>query len=932
MMRLNKRTSKWSAALLGMLFLALGWPEQTALAQARGSFEITMEELGYDEALMRGPLSTTRYYFSLPATWAPQKGSYLALHLDYRASGHQVDPPAFLRVRLNDTLLHTEALKTSNNLRLMVWLPPGTLLASEEEYINTLKLELEVDEECERALLATLTVKNSSFLHFLYQKRPVRADLAAYPAPLYQPQAFEQAGLRFLLPSEPTAAELEAATMIAARLGRLTTAQLPLEVTLSSESQSVAPQEHVMIIGRPDDQPLLQQLSLPLAVAARQLSLSSQMPATIKAGEPFSYTLSVANSSEVTRSLTVQDRLPAGGTLVSCSEACNEIDPGLVLWEIGGLAPGEQVSATLTVQVDLPAPGEGTAGGPGAGTAEHTASLLDGSGRVLNVDTLSAQVGAATADERVSSQVGPDAEEATAEGGYLFVHEGQGVAETDGLVQEIISPWQSDRAAVVVTGLDDTALLKAGRALGSDNHFPGMWGMYALVEATQPLSQTVAAPVENISVASLGYQDDSISSLDQEYLEYRFEIPAGWELGDEAYLALHFAHGTALNEIDATLEVMLNGLPIGSLPLDESNSFESWTVLPLPATATQTGANRIRIQVSANKDYICEYITSDRYWLSAFDDSFLHLPHESAGLVLTLDKLPYPFVNDANLGDVAFLLPERPSATEVEGLLRLAFQMGSVAGGQDFAPRVALGGEPGAESWAGHHLVALGAPADNAYLAAANDELPLRFRPGTNEIEQDVDRVVYRLAPGESLGFVQELLSPWDQERAMLAVMGTNSEGVAWAIRALVDEEVRGTLSGDLASIREERVWSIDTRQSTPEELASLAEEMGLGLQGEDTATPTLTPAAESSAAESSPAATATQPPTDVPPPLPSATPTEAPSLTPTATATPLVAGTAGEIAPAAGSSQPSWLLPLLAISGLIVVVAAGVAVWQGRR
>ncbi|MGD8624504.1 MAG: cellulose biosynthesis cyclic di-GMP-binding regulatory protein BcsB [Anaerolineae bacterium] len=904
------------------MFCILGLPARVAIAQGGNTFEITLAELGYDDSVMKGPLSATRFYFGLPSTWALRQGGYLALHLEYVAAGHESDPPAFLRVSMNDTLLRTEALETSDGLRLLIYFPPDTLLATDEQNINTLKLELEVDEECERALLVSLTVKNSSFLHFAYRRKPVQPNLALYPAPLYQPQALEQGELRFVLPSEPTAAELEAAAMIAARLGQLTVGQMPISTVLSSDLQGVAPQEHLLIVGQPEDQPSIRQLDLPVPVVERRLALRSEMPSVIDPAEAVSYRLAVANTSEISQSLVVEDRLPAGGKLISCSEPCTEARPGAIRWEIGPLAPGAEASTTVTLEIELPLPSQEGGTEVAVPTIEHTASLLDAQGNVLNVDSLSARVGSATSETWVSSEdeeIGPGSS-------YMFALEGQGVSETDGLVQEIASPWRSDRAVIVVTGLDGTALLKAARSLGGDNHFPGMWGSYGLVQATHPISESVPIPAESTSFASLGYQDDSLSNLYLEYLEYRFQMPAGWELGDDAYLALHFSHGTALNDMEATLEVQLNGLPIGSLYLEESNSSDSWAAIPLASSATRAGTNRIRIRVSADQEHICAYITSDRYWLTAFDDSFLHLPRQAGSLDLSLDQLPYPFANSANLTGVAFLLPEQPSSVEVEGMLRLAFQMGSLAGGQDFGPRVALGGEPAAEAWADYDLVVLGSPTDNRYLDAANEQLPQPFEPGTNEVQQVIDTVIFRLAPGTSLGLVQELISPWDQSRAMLAVTGTNEEGVAWAVRALTDEEIQGELFGNLAAVREEETWSIDTRQSTPEDLAVLAQGMGLDLLATVTTTPTVAPV---SATPTQPAtAEASPPPTLEPTPLPSTTPTPLPTVTP---APPAAALPEASPSPAA-SAQPPWLGLLLVLSGLTVVVGGGLALWQSRK
>src|SRR5690606_12927480 len=105
-----------------------------------------------------------------------------------------------------------------------------------------------------------------------------------------------------------------------------------------------------------------------------------------------------------------------------------------------------------------------------AAVVENTASLLDAQGQVLNGDTVSGQLGIAPSAAVASS--------ASRSSAYLFVHDGQALATTDGLVQEIVSPGRSDRVTVLVTGLDDTALIKAARSLSSENRFPSMWSTH----------------------------------------------------------------------------------------------------------------------------------------------------------------------------------------------------------------------------------------------------------------------------------------------------------------------------------------------------------------------------------------------------------------------------------------------------------------------
>jgi uncharacterized repeat protein (TIGR01451 family) len=882
---------RWLWPLLALIVLAISLSSiRTAIAQSTNEFEATLDELGYDERQLVGPISSATYYFSWPANWEPQDGSYVQLDLDYVVGEEDGYPTALLEVRLNGELLHTEDLESQGSQILSVDIPPDKLISAEAESLNSLRLDFVVDEESERAMSASLIVKVSSLLYLVYQQGYWQPDLALYPMPIYQEQSFQPRDVRFILPSEPSSADLRAAAMIAARLGRLTLARLPISATLASDlSPDTLPDTHLIFVGRPDDNPLIRELDLPISLAERRLAIHSQMPALVKPGDTISYTLVVENTSDVTQSVAVEDRLPAEVEWLACSGECEEIEPGAVRWEIGSLVPGDSVSAVFSMRVDELVP-------PGA-TMEHTASLVDSNGEVLNVDTLSTHVGTVTSGELVVSR-----DEVS---DYFWVHLDRGVAERDGLVQEIVSPSNSGRAAIVVTGLDNEGVLKAARALSSDTDFLGMSGDYAIVQAAQAIPETAAESLEGITVASLGYHE-SIYNLHSEYFDYYFDLPPGWDLNADAILALHIAHSVALNDI-ATLDVKLNSVSIGNISLDESNAHDSWIAVPLPSAASRAGSNRILLQVSADIEDVRSYILSDRYWLTVYADTFFHLPRQKAGLTLGLESFPDPFNSHPTLEDVVFILPEAPTLMEIEGVLRLAHRLGIVTGGDAFWPQVAIGGKPDTEPWTDHHIIAVGRPTRNPYIAAVSDALPQPFRPGTDEIAQEIDQVVFRMPSGVSLGYVQELISPWNEDRAMMAVTGTTDEGVDWALASLTDSELIRRLAGNLAVVRDQEVRSMDTREVAPEVVAAVMERIGPGLATSAVSTPT---------------------PTVTPPPSLSTTPTVVPE---TALPTPIPVEVSGVTSSAEGFGRPDWVIPVLIVSALVVVGSIGVAFWQAR-
>jgi hypothetical protein len=164
--------------------------------------------------------------------------------------------------------------------------------------------------------------------------------------------------------------------------------------------------------------------------------------------------------------------------------------------------------------------------------------------------------------------------------------------------------------------------------------------------------------------------------------------------------------------------------------------------------------------------------------------------------------------------------------------------------------------------------------------------------PGTDEIEQKLDDVVFRLPPGVDLGYLQLIQSPWNEARAFLAVTGTTDQGVSWAADLLADRSW-ALGSGNLALARAEQVNTIDTHELT-RAAAALAM---------TTAVPEMTPLTTEEAAAS---------PTSLPP-----------------------SPTSGQVATQQAStaaSRPAWIIPLVAITGVVVVAIFAVAFWQTRR
>ncbi len=860
---------------------------QTAPLQlpAISSYDTTLAKLDYGEHILQGYGGSVDYFFTIPDNWLLLEGSYLNLHVSYTSAAPKEMETgvlwmnARLIVDIDDKTQVSTPLSpgTTEESYLNVVLPPG-LFADPKKPNHSIKVTLDVDGECYWVMSFRLKIHPDSFMHFEYKRSPVPADLALYPRPFVQ-NSLEPDAVRFVLPHQPTSHDLANALAISAKLGQLSHGQAAISSTTDIQLlEQPAHTEPLIVVGKPQDNRLIARLAslvdAPVALGKREMLLSSRGPNSATPGQPFNYTITVTNTTDRTATgLAVTDILPRGSQFLACAPRCSQ-EGRNVFWTLDPLAPQEATTATLTLQAMSTV----------TNTIIENSVILTGSNRaVLNANTFATAVGS-SGDLKPENGVSLS----SGEGFFFITPDGREVAENDGIIQEFHSPWNTRQAILVVTGLTDEALYKASQVLSTQTYFPGMQGSFALIQGIlPPIGDKEEVLKEQVTFADLGLDDEIVSTLlDTSYIYYSFRLPAAWTIGAETYLQLHFSHSQLIDFRTSWLGVSFNGKPLITVPLNESNASRGILEVYLPPTEAWSGINEVVVSVSLTWGEECVDPRAGGAWLVIYKDSFLHFSYQKQQLDLTLnlDQFPYPFAGSSDLKNLAFVLPGEPTIVEREGATRLAAQIGYGSGGDHFAPLVVFGDDVSQEIKENYHLIAIGRPTANSLIRAVNSQLPQPFREGFDEIEQQIDRIVFRLPAGISLGLIEEIPSPWNENRAILAVTGTTDEGVAQALSALTNPNVAMRLAGNLTIIREDQIHNIETREltSSGKTMAAL------------TAVPELAPTSPVTATTTT---TVTQTPFTA-------------QLTPTITFT----------APAEWK-RPAWLTPLAAVSVLTALL-----------
>jgi hypothetical protein len=399
----------------------------------------------------------------------------------------------------------------------------------------------------------------------------------------------------------------------------------------------------------------------------------------------------------------------------------------------------------------------------------------------------------------------------------------------------------------VVGGNTEAAVIKAGQAVSTGMLRPAREPNLALI-ASVNTNFASATGVTTITqpdqvFADLGYGTRTARRSGVNTLTYLFEVPPGYVAGLDAALDLVFSHAALLNFDRSGLAVTLNDEPIGGVRFTETSAAQNNKMrFALPASAVRSGPNRLTIKVELVPRVTCQDARLTDLWFTVRSESLLHLPLTAAPVqtvqVSELREYPRPFSLDPSLSHTAFVVsPADPAGWDVAAFL--AFDLGGRTDGALANLRVVYDGAIPDNVRQEFDLLVVGRPSTLAIVAELGDALPAPFEAGSDlALERNV-RVGYRLSADVSIGYLELLPSPWNDQRRLMAVLGNSVEGLQWASMALKDPALRGGLIGNFAVINDTQITVGEARLGDATVVAAATAIPAGGVESPAAITPT---------------------------------------------------------------------------------------------
>lgn len=381
--------------------------------------------------------------------------------------------------------------------------------------------------------------------------------------------------------------------------------------------------------------------------------------------------------------------------------------------------------------------------------------------------------------------------------GFLDVS-GRPVPEDAGVLMVMPSPWGQARGLLIVSGTSDAGVSKAALALAGRDGINALRGTFAVVTDAAPYASPISPAQVATRLSDLGHKDEQVNGVGDHAISFTIFLPTVAR-DSSVPLDLAVSHSALLDQNRSSMRLVVNDLPLESVSFADLKPVHAIRRIDLPGAALRPGANALRLEFSlrlpglAARD-VCNAVPVEQAWAVLHEDTAVLSPAADAraGGEPSLDTYPYPFHRDGRIDDVVVVVPDRLGAN-AQALAQFLCDLGRTTRAGLLRPRVvsAQTFDP-AKDAVGKDVILFGLPSDDHVIGDLGAKLPVVVGPDQRLVL--AREITVRVADLERLGVVEEIVSPWTADRAVLVVSGTSAEGLDYAVEAIRQRALSGNV------------------------------------------------------------------------------------------------------------------------------------------
>lgn len=370
-----------------------------------------------------------------------------------------------------------------------------------------------------------------------------------------------------------------------------------------------------------------------------------------------------------------------------------------------------------------------------------------------------------------------------------------------GILQIIHSPYNENNTILVVSGNSNDAVVKAAQGLSFDTILTNAGANVALVSSIEEIAETANFIKPTSDFRSIGFETILFNQVGYNSHDYEFFINPDQiiEYSGEIYIDLAITHSALISYDKSRLSIRINGLPIGSIPLNNTTYNQEFTRFKIPGTALKARKNVLSVEANLSPNEECVGNIPDDIWLSIGSNSIFQLPlitTTSSSLQLLKDY-PFPAAISLTLDNTVFVLA-KDNQESWQIALSLAADLGAQKAGKLLVPQVIFDTEVDLDSLTDKNVIAIGLTDNEAIQSLLENRVSNTEMGSSNLTQFAVD--FYQ--PDEvDLGYLHLIQSSEDNNEITFSILGTSNAGLEIAYNVLSDASQRALLNGNEAIV-----------------------------------------------------------------------------------------------------------------------------------
>lgn len=373
-------------------------------------------------------------------------------------------------------------------------------------------------------------------------------------------------------------------------------------------------------------------------------------------------------------------------------------------------------------------------------------------------------------------------------GGQFTDKNGGTIPEDYGVLQLIPNPFNPTRAILVVSGNGPEGVKKAAHVLSQGAINKILVGRSAVVKDYQKGADYpyrawdgfVLQSGDNFADLDLPTQTSrGITALP---IFYQLKLMPDIFMPGRRTAKLHtvYSYASQLDSSQSKLEILMNGKAIKSVPLDDKNgkSLADLTI-DIPTEEVHTFNDlEYRFHLYPEKYDMCRFVTDVHIWGTVHNTSWIEFPGEikaalpDVGLV---NDGGFPFTSYQDMSQTAVVLPDSPVNTDLQTMLQVFTRLGRESYSHKGIELKAYHAKDLPDDVKkNNNLIAIGKKGQNALFDQLKDKSSLLTEGTWNTLQEDQKQRIAQLHYTPGQGVIEQLLSPWNDNRVVLLLTGEN--------------------------------------------------------------------------------------------------------------------------------------------------------------